>query len=173
MRTSGWTSVQLFYSISIAGYCGGLKSSMLDQDRTGSISVQELQRALMYHIVGYVVVSQQQMKGSARIGLTAHHESNFLSKSRLLRFRLGGARYFSCTQETQPHHFTFCWNWLPIPFCKNWQLRVSETFQKVWPEDLLQCLCSHIYCLHPYLSHMRSETRWKSLGIWKLSSQEE
>jgi len=28
----------------------------IDEDRTGSISVQELQRALMYHIVGYVVV---------------------------------------------------------------------------------------------------------------------
>ena len=28
----------------------------IDEDRTGSISVQELQKALMYHIVGYVVV---------------------------------------------------------------------------------------------------------------------
>ena len=68
-------TVQLFYRWS----CGGLLR--LRQDRTGSISVQELQKALMYHIVGYVVVTQQQIQGSARIRLTAHHdESNLLSQ---------------------------------------------------------------------------------------------
>lgn len=80
----------------------------------------------------------------------------------------GGARYLELqkqqgllSQETQRILFVF--NWLPIPFCKNWQLRVSEIFQKVWPEDLLQCLCSHIYCLHMLTPLFESYAEWKKV----------
>lgn len=171
MRTCDWTTVQLFYRWS----CGGLLR--LRQDRTGSISVQELQKALMYHIVGYVVVTQQQIQGSGRKRLTAHHdESNLLSQVVEVQTFFSRGKCRSSNRVFSPKKLTIspcvetgCLS--AYPFLQELTAESLWNISKgmAWRPALTSLFAYLIYCLHSYLSHMWSEKKSRDLGTFPSS----